>query len=129
MSMGNWWKDFLDGLFDFFERLGSERTRNSLEGILKLILIGCRIAEKFNTPLTGEEKAKFVRLLVRMVKYGSREEIEALAAGIVDLKNSGEIEGLKSWELDKTLGDGIALFMAGQEIHEPSDGMDIRDQY
>lgn len=109
--MSNWWKSFLDGLFEFFERLGSEKTQKTLEGILRLVLLGCQIVEKFNAPMSGAEKAAFVRSLVRMVKYASLPEIEAMATWIVELKRSGEMDDLQPWEIDKAIGDGTAIFM------------------
>ena len=111
---GAWWDKFVDGLKLFFECLGSEQTRKTVEGILRLIILGCEIAERFNSPLTGEEKARFVRLLVRAVKYSSREQVQQVARLMCDLKASGDVDRLEAWELDKALGDGISLYMAGQ---------------
>jgi len=102
---------FVDAMKRFFEYLGSDKARETLEGILRLIVLGCEIAEKFNAPLAGEEKARFVRLLVRMVKYASPGEVERLADLMLRLKASGEIDALEAWELDKALGDGIVGVM------------------
>jgi len=118
----NWWKMFIDGLSDFFERLGSEKNVEILENILKLILIGCQIAEKFNAPLSGSEKAAFVRLLVRAVKYSTPDEIDSLANLLVACKGSGDVDSLQSWEIDKLLGDGIALFLSSIDT-PPSDSV------
>lgn len=109
-----WWDKIVDGLEKFLAFLGSEKTRSAVEGILKLIILACEVAEKFNAPLTGEEKAKLVRLLVRAVKYATEEEVNRMAELMVYLKASGEVDRLEAWELDKALGDGISLFMAGQ---------------
>lgn len=123
MTEKNWWQKFMDGLFEFFDRLGSDKSITVLENILKLVLIGCQIAEKFNAPLSGQEKSQFVRLLVRAVKYSSSEEVSALADLLVAVKVSGEADSLKPWEIDKLLGDGVALYMSSQGKAEAGTGI------
>jgi hypothetical protein len=110
-----WWTELVDGLFDFLKRLGSKKTKNSIDKILKLVVLAAEIYEKFNRPLTGEEKARLVRLLVKLVKYSSVDQIRELFKHMIELKESGEIDEVKEWELDKIVGDGIALFVSSKE--------------
>jgi len=106
-----WFKNFIDGIFDFFERLGSKRTRESITGVIRLILLAAEAYQRFNRKLTGPEKREAVRMLVYLAKYATEQEIREMMNIILDMKRTGEIEQVESWEIDKMIGDGISLFV------------------
>jgi len=119
-----WWKDFVDGLFSFLERLGSEKTFKAVEGILRIVLIGADIYQKFNRKLTGEEKAAAVRNLVNLGYYATEGELQELFATMMNLKESGDLEKMEPWELDKIVGDGLSLYVAGKKKNKKEEEKD-----
>lgn len=109
-----WYEKVLDGLKAILEYLGSDKGQKLIELVLKLVLLGCGVSEKYNAPLSGAEKLQNVRNIVRFVRYASSEEIDEMAYLMLALKGDGNIDRLEPWELDKIMGDGVALWMRGQ---------------
>ena len=109
----NWFEQVVRGIKDFFEWLGSDKTMKTVEGILRLVILVAGIAEKFNAPLSGEDRARLVRQMVLMLRYATEQELADLAALLYDLSsNPSRVSRLRAWEIDKLVGDGIATYIA-----------------
>lgn len=102
---------------EFLEWAGSEKTQQTVKGILEIAVLVAQIVEKFNAPLSGTEKAAFVRQFVRMLKYATEEEITVLSSMMESLKscNKEDIDGLEAHELDIILGPAIGMFLSSNK--------------
>ena len=125
----SWWEDIAAGVKKFLEWLGSDKTRETVEGIVKLVLLVASVAEKFNSPLTGREKREFVRLQLRFLKYATDEEVLETCRLMKDLRSGGQMECLEDWELDKVLGDSLSVYVARKGEAEPEDESGMKDTY
>jgi hypothetical protein len=109
----NWFEQVVNGIKDFFEWLGSDKTLQTVQGILRLVILVAGVVEKFNAPLSGEERARLVRQMVLMLRYASAQELAELTTLIAFLAaNPLQVSRLRAWEIDKLVGDGIAAYIA-----------------
>ena len=114
-----------EGIAKMLQWAGSEKTEETVGNIIRLVITIAELVDKFNAPLTGEEKAKFTRLLVRMLKYSSEAEIEELTYQMRLVKAHCELENIQSYELDMIIPPAIGAYLAqrGQDKME-DDGFD-----
>lgn len=126
----SWWNDFLNGVMDFLERLGSKKNVDTIEGLLRLVLLAAELFERFNAPLSGAEKREMVRAMLRLVKYSTETELAELSKIMIETKKAGGVENLQSFEMDKIIGDGVAFFISSKWKNiEPADESGLKGIY
>jgi len=104
----NWFEKVLQGIKDFFEWLGSEETQQQAATLLRTVLLIAKLLDRFNAPISNREKPAALRIVMDLLRVMKDEEKETL----IEYLQATDFSKLDSHEVDKLIGDGIAVYVA-----------------
>ncbi len=94
-------------LSDFGKFFGSDKSKEIIQVSVEILMLVAAVLDRFNTPLTSQEKREGVRFIAKFLKYTPPDLLQK----IVELRKKSEFEKLDSADLDAVVGLAISSYV------------------